>query len=132
MCWRAAIACLALLALAGAAAAATQRGDGGANRLAGGPRADELDGRGGSDLLLGGRGADVLIGGRGPDRLLGGPGEDGFNVRDGVELAARGDDRIEARDGRRDQIGCGAGYDIAIVDAVEDGIYDCELVREPG
>jgi hypothetical protein len=73
----------------------------------------------------------VLIGGGGPDRLRGGPGRDGFNMRDGAELAAPGDDRIEARDGRRDEISCGAGDDIAIVDAAEDGVYDCEQVREP-
>jgi hypothetical protein len=126
------IACLVALAFSGVAAVAavTEHGGGGDDRLVGGAGADELRGRGGADLLIGRRGADLLIGGAGPDRLRGGPGRDGFNIRDGVELAAPGDDRIEARDGRRDEISCGAGDDVAVVDLAEDGVYDCEQVRE--
>jgi Ca2+-binding RTX toxin-like protein len=126
-------ACLLALATAGAAGAlaVTDRGTGGDDRLVGGARGDELRGRGGADLLIGRRGADLLIGGGGADRLRGGPGRDRFNMRDGVELAAPGDDRIEARDGGIDEIGCGGGDDVAIVDSVEDGVYDCEQVREP-
>ena len=52
-------------------------------------------------------------------------------MRDGVQLAAPGDDAIYARDGGNDEINCGAGNDVAIVDASEDGVYDCEVVREP-
>ena len=43
----------------------------------------------------------------------------------------RGNDTIEARDGGNDEINCGDGNDVAIVDATEDGVYDCEVVREP-
>ena len=96
------------------------------------PRAgDVLKGLSGHDLLSGGAGSDVLIGGRGPDTLRGGPGRDSFNMRKGVQLAARGRDIIHARDGGNDEINCGAGNDVAIVDPTEDGVYDCEVVREP-
>jgi hypothetical protein len=72
----------------------------------------------------------VLIGGRGPDRLRGGPGRDGFNISEGAEMPAPGNDRISARDGVADEINCGGGVDTAIVDPVEDGIYNCERVLE--
>jgi hypothetical protein len=52
-------------------------------------------------------------------------------MRDGVELAAPGNDKIYARDGGNDEINCGAGNDVAIVDATEDAVIDCEVVREP-
>lgn len=128
------LACGALAAcalLVSGATAISERGDGGPDRLVGGKGADRLRGLGGNDVLIGGRGRDVLIGGRGVDVLRGGPGRDSFNMRNGVELAAPGRDRIDARDGGQDEIYCGAGRDRAIVDAAEDGIYDCEQVREP-
>ena len=65
----------------------------------------------------------MLIGGGGPDSLHGDGGRDSFNMRDGVELAAKGRDRIYARDGHPDEINCGAGRDLAVVDEVEDGVY---------
>ena len=40
-------------------------------------------------------------------------------------------DRFEARDGELDTINCGPGEDVAVVDAEEEGIYDCETVIEP-
>jgi hypothetical protein len=126
--------CIALLAggvAAGAARAPDGRGGAGPDRLVGGKGTDVLRGLRGADVLIGGAGADVLIGGKGPDVLRGGPGRDSFNMRDGVELPAPGRDRIHARDGGQDEINCGAGRDLAIVDAAEDGIYDCERVREP-
>jgi Ca2+-binding RTX toxin-like protein len=106
----------------------------------GSPRADHLLGTKGDDLLKGlkgrdvlhgGGGRDVLIGGRGLDSLHGDGGHDSFNMRDGVQLAAKGRDRIYARDGHPDEINCGAGRDLAVVDEVEDGVYDCEVVTEP-
>jgi hypothetical protein len=126
--------CIAMLAggvAAGAVRAPDQRGGAGSDRLVGGKGPDVLRGLRGADELIGGRGADVLVGGKGPDVLRGGPGRDSFNMRAGVELAAPGRDRINARDGGQDEISCGAGRDLAIVDATEDGIYDCERVREP-
>jgi RTX calcium-binding nonapeptide repeat (4 copies) len=122
------LACVASVAIC---LAATKTGTAGHDRLVGTKGADELDGRGGSDLLIGGAGDDVLIGGPGRDVLRGGPGHDGFNMRAGVELPAPGSDRISARDGTPDEINCGGGNDTAVVDAEEDGVYNCERVLEP-
>ena len=125
------LAALGLCILAAAASAVTRHGGPGADRMVGTASSDTLRGLEGHDTLLGGRGADVLIGGHGRDHLVGGDGHDGFNMRNAVAVAAPGRDRIDARDGGRDEINCGDGNDLAIVDAVEDGVYDCEVVREP-
>jgi RTX calcium-binding nonapeptide repeat (4 copies) len=113
------------------ALAAGEHGTDHADKLVGTKGGDVLKGLRGHDVLIGGKGADVLIGGKGPDTLRGGRGRDGFNMRDGVQLAAPGRDKIDARDGGNDEINCGAGNDVAIVDGTEDGVYDCEVVREP-
>ena len=123
------IAAIACLALAGVALSA--HGGAGPDTLHGTPGADTLKGLGGPDHLIGGPGDDVLIGGKGPDDLRGGSGYDSFNMRAGKQLAAGGNDRIDARDHNPDAINCGAGTDVAIVDGVEDGVYDCEKVKEP-
>jgi Ca2+-binding RTX toxin-like protein len=81
----------------------------------GGPPADRLVGTKGADVLRGHRGADVLLGRGGFDRFAGGPGPD----------------RIVARDGGPDEINCGPGRDIAMVDDVEDGVVSCERVSGP-
>jgi hypothetical protein len=125
--WAAAL----VVAVAASALAATKPGGAGADRLRGTKSADVLRGRGGADILLGRQGDDVLIGGRGRDKLKGGPGHDGFNVRRGVEIPAPGRDVIRARDGKADEINCGAGRDLATVDAVEGGVFDCEQLRVP-
>jgi Ca2+-binding RTX toxin-like protein len=126
------VTAIAAVAIGAIAAAVERRGGAGSDRLVGTRGGDTLRGLRGSDTLIGGRGADVLIGGRGRDHLVGGRGRDSFNMSVGVQLAARGRDRIDARDGRLDEINCGAGgRDLAIVDAAEDGVYDCEVVREP-
>ncbi len=132
---------IACLALGGVTPAVTEHGDNGRDRIVGTKGADALKGLGGRDALIGGKGADVLIGGKGSDVLIGGkgddllrggPGRDGFNMQNGVQLAAPGRDKIDARDAGPDAINCGAGEDdVAIVDALEDGVYDCEVVREP-
>jgi Ca2+-binding RTX toxin-like protein len=126
--------CVAVIGccVVGALAGAVERSGGAqGDRLSGTKGNDTLKGRGGRDVLSGGRGRDVLIGGGGSDVLRGGPSRDSFNMRNGVELPAPGNDRIEARDGGNDEISCGAGRDVAIVDLSEDGIYDCEKVKEP-
>jgi RTX calcium-binding nonapeptide repeat (4 copies) len=126
------VAAVAFGLLAGLAVALeTNTGSRKAERLKGTPQADLLKGLAGNDVLIGGDGADVLIGGKGNDKLRGGPMRDGFNMRDGVELSAPGNDKIFARDGGNDEINCGAGNDVAIVDASEDGVIGCEVVREP-
>ncbi|HEX6117062.1 MAG TPA: calcium-binding protein [Solirubrobacterales bacterium] len=109
----------------------TLRGLAGDDKLSGGAGDDELKGSKGKDRIRGGGASDVLIGGKGKDTLNPGKGEDGVNMRDGVELASPGADVIRARDGAPDQISCGDGDDKAIVDAEEEGVYDCETVVEP-
>jgi hypothetical protein len=117
--------------LSGRGGADTLRGLAGDDKLTGGAGDDELKGSKGKDRLKGGGARDVLIGGKGKDRLDPGKGEDQVNMREGVELAAPGSDVIRARDGSLDQISCGDGNDKAIVDAEEEGVYDCERLVEP-
>lgn len=140
-CALAAGASAALLATAALAPAVVERGTDGPDHLVGSPERDRLNGRGGNDrvsgeggrdLVRGARGEDIVRGGRGPDLLRGGGGQDGIGMRGGVQLSSPGDDEIRARDGFRDEINCGAGDDdVAYVDRVEDGVYDCERVIEP-
>jgi hypothetical protein len=125
------IAALACGVVAAVAGAVDKAGTKHADRLVGTKAGDVLKGLRGPDTLIGGAGSDVLIGGKGPDVLRGGPGRDSFNMRDGVALAAPGRDKIDARDGGNDAVNCGAGRDIAIVDSTEDGVFDCEVVRQP-
>src|SRR3954447_11575413 len=100
------------------------RGSGGANKLIGTNGPDNINGRGGADEIKGRGGDDVLEGGRGGDSIGGGKGFDRLS-------GGRGNDRINARDGRPDEIDCGAGKDYARVDRHEDGVYDCETVHGP-
>jgi RTX calcium-binding nonapeptide repeat (4 copies) len=127
----------------------TVRGTQRADRLSGLKGNDRVLGRGGNDRLYGntgndrldgGAGDDGVDGGPGDDVLVGGPGEDEFNTgpetfapdrRDGDRFGGEGNDRIEARDGELDTINCGPGEDVAIVDAEEEGVFDCEEVQEP-
>ena len=74
--------------------------------LLGGDGADQLYGWQFSDSLSGGLGDDILGAGRGSDRLDGGLGADRL---DGGE----DNDTIYARDGYRDFVACGTGYDSA-------------------
>ena len=91
-----------------------------------------LKGKGGRDTLIGRAGRDRLFGGPGPDTLRGGPGRDEFNTRrNGYSAGGGGKDRILARDNTADLIDCGAGFDTVVVDRVEDGVYNCEQIREP-
>jgi hypothetical protein len=77
------------------------RGGGGNDIILGGP---------GDDVLRGGAGNDKLIGGTGNDRLVGGPGRD-------ILLGNRGNDQLFARDGAKDVVDGGPGYDTATVDS---------------
>lgn len=98
--------------------------------LDGGPGADVLWGRRGTDVLLGGPGSDRLRGGRGTDRLAGGTGDDfldGGRYHDRLD-GGSGDDAFSARDGFRDTIRCGAGYDRVSADRTDVVAADCELV----
>jgi Ca2+-binding RTX toxin-like protein len=84
----------------------------GDDRVTGGPGNDRLFGAGGADVLTGGPGRDTLNGGPGHDRLAAGPGVD----------------RVNAKDGNRDRIDCGAGRDTVRADRV-DRVKGCERRR---
>jgi RTX calcium-binding nonapeptide repeat (4 copies) len=101
---RALLVAVALVALLATAADA--------KRVDGTPRADVLRGTNRADVLSGRGGADLIDGRGGRDRLLGGTG----------------DDRVQAFDGARDQIVCGAGRDLAAADSADVVRSDCELV----
>ena len=126
------VAVAAVLALAAIAQAKDFVGTSGPDRLIGTPKADMLKGKRGKDTLVGRAGRDRLFGGPGPDVLRGGPGRDEFNTRrSGYSAGGQGNDRIFARDRKADLIDCGAGFDVAVVDRAEDGVYNCERLREP-
>ena len=97
--------------------------DQGPAALRGTEASDLLTGLEGGDDLLGGEGNDCLEGGAGPDRLWGEGGED-------LAVGGDGDDVIRLRDGVKDEARCGAGDDLAIVDAEDKVDRSCERVRE--
>ena len=76
--------------------------------------ADDLRGMGGHDCLFGGTGSDLLSGGSGGDYLAAGSGAD----------------RLDARDGTRDNISCGSGWDVVVADR-SDVVRGCETVKLP-
>jgi Ca2+-binding RTX toxin-like protein len=107
------------------------KGKKGRDRLSGNAGDDTLVGGKGRDKLRAGPGKDILSGGPGNDRMVGGPGENQLNMRDGVEQGSPGNDVINARNGERDEIDCGDGYDTVYVDRAEDGVYGCERLVTP-
>ncbi|MDA0159195.1 hypothetical protein OM076_02865 [Solirubrobacter ginsenosidimutans] len=96
-------------------------GGGSDDQLVGGPGADRLTGDDGQDVLGGDDGDDVLVGGEGVDRFW------GDDVGACIAAAcASGQDRIDARDGAREQISCGPGTDAVVADPIDvfdDSIY---------
>jgi hypothetical protein len=91
--------------------------------LAGGGHDDVILGLGGNDTLLGGAGDDRIDGGAGRDVITGGAGADRL-------LGGAGSDTIDAADGERDVVDCGAGRDRVIADPV-DRVTSCEVVAAP-
>lgn len=94
------------------------------NGLVTGPGSDVAIGRAGSDgltgdepstpddpgdRLIGGKGPDEITGGSGPDRIIAGRGRDSVS-------GGPGDDRMDIRDGARDDVQCGDGSDTLILD----------------
>ena len=86
-------------------------------------RVATIVGRPGADRLRGTRKADVIVAGPGNDVVNGGPGND-------VAYGGPGNDTIFSRDGDRDTLDCGPGYDTAIVDTIERTRH-CEIVTKP-
>jgi Ca2+-binding RTX toxin-like protein len=94
---------------------------------------DKLNGLRGADCLNGGRGNDKLNGGSGRDRLTGGAGRDRLNGGKGRNRyrGGAGKDRVNAVNGAKDRVDCGAGRDLATVDR-KDRTKHCERVRRRG
>jgi hypothetical protein len=70
---------------------------------------EDLYGGPGDDRLTGNAHRNTLDGATGRDRLKGAGGEDSL-------FGAAGNDILEARDGRADELDCGSGRDVAVVD----------------
>jgi hypothetical protein len=123
--------------LAASVAGSVIAGDDGPNTLVSGGPGVTLHGLGGDDLLTGSDYGETLDGGPGRDRLVGGFGDDVLDPGPGVDTVdadrqtdegfAAGNDRVSARDGERDQIGCGIGADVAVLDP-DDAADACEQV----
>ena len=97
---------------------------GGADRVRGGDGHDCLLGGPGRDRLLGEDGRDRLTAGSGADRLDGGEGRNAYD-------AGSGNDRVRARNGLRETVRCGAGFDIVRADR-SDRLRGCEHAARPG
>jgi Ca2+-binding RTX toxin-like protein len=85
----------------------------GDDRIVGESDAQYMNGGEGNDLLRSGEGADFLNGGSGKDELVGGLHVD--SLRGG-----EGKDTIRSRDGWKDKVDGGAGFDRAHVDVGQD------------
>ncbi|MBC7460692.1 MAG: hypothetical protein H7287_04960, partial [Thermoleophilia bacterium] len=93
---------------------------------------DFIYGGGGNDIIYGGADSDYLSGGSGNDYILGAGGDDEINGGSGTDNVdgGGGADLIRVRDGASDSIQCGAGNDVARVDAgeVDRAKRSCETV----
>lgn len=91
---------------------------------------DVIRGLGGNDHLRGLQLEDCVYGGRGDDQIAGMDGNDalaGGAGRDDIG-AGEGDDWIFVRDGKRDTVRCGSGWDFVKADGA-DSLQGCEQVR---
>lgn len=129
--------------LVGGAGPDTIVGDEAANQIDGGFGNDTLSGRGGNDTLDGAPGDDQLNGESGDDSIEGGEGHDAVDGGSGMDAlfgdnaeclfadCGTGNDRIQARDGVADTVGCGLGADVATVDGIDNVLpfpQACETV----
>ena len=97
-------------------------GDAVANHLDGAHGNDKLFGAGGDDHLAGRKDDDKLFGEQGNDLLIGGEFEDDL-------FGGPGDDHLDTKDGYVDRAICGAGTDVARVDAKDTVSASCETVN---
>lgn len=93
----------------------------GNDRLLGGAGNDRLGGGAGRDALDGGAGNDALDGGAGNDALKGGAGTNSYR-------GGAGNDTVNAKNGKKETVDCGAGRDTALADR-SDVKRGCETVR---
>lgn len=117
-------AVVVVLLVAPADAANTIRGTVGPDKIKGTKRGDVITSFKGNDKIDGRAGGDFIKASAGDDRINGGGGFDEIK-------AGSGDDVVDLRDGKRDLVNCGKGIDKVKVDEVEDGVFDCEKVKEP-
>ncbi len=106
----------------------TLTGNAGSNTIVGvapAGTAGVTPGPAGNDTLDGAAGDDILLGAEGNDTITGGDGKD-------VVSAAAGDDKVFVRDTAIEAPSCGAGTDVATVDATDTPAPDCETVEKPG
>jgi Ca2+-binding RTX toxin-like protein len=117
-------------------------GDGGGDKIFGGPfndrllgewGGDDVYGRGGDDVIAGGSGGDILVGAAGNDSVTGGFGGDKISGGDGDDFldgeaagddidAGAGNDTVHGGSGT-DQIVAGPGNDTVHSDSSGDYIY---------
>jgi len=83
----------------------------GADRLVGAP--DATNYAGSQEILTGGDGNDIITGSAAANDLVSGEA---------------GDDLINVRDGNPDQVDCGPGTDVALVDSADVDVTACETV----
>lgn len=93
----------------------------------GGPGDDEINGDGGDNTIFGDEGRDILFGSNGNDMIDGGPGNDQI-YGDGLYYDFGGSDTINSRDGERDEVSCGLGFDVVTADSLDDIYVECEQV----
>ena len=96
--------------------------------ILGGIAGDDLSGDADDNTVEGGTGEDLIDG-----TLEGGTREDLADLKPETDRLLGGDasDLVMARDGLADEVACGDGGDLAIVDD-EDKVIDCETVDRPG
>ncbi len=108
-------------------------GDSGADQLFGGGDIDFILAGAGADFVDGGGDFDAIDGEGGDDTLRGGAGDDDLKGGGGSDVVdgEGGDDILRARDGEPDSLTCGAGNDVAKVDAgaLDSVNRSCEKVR---
>jgi Ca2+-binding RTX toxin-like protein len=102
----------------------TLEGEGGNDRMFGGP---------GRNVILGGPGDDRLQGGLGSNTIEGGPGNDTLRLRGDGRIGATirggpGNDVIHAMGRSTDRIECGSGRDVVYMYG-DHVAKDCEVVR---
>jgi Ca2+-binding RTX toxin-like protein len=106
----------------------------------GGAGFDKMSGGKGNDVQQGGDGNDRIFANLGVDTTFGGNGDDdlwalargdvtGPNDTNGDTLHGQpGNDTFHVRDGERDVVDCGAGYDTVLADFKDTVTTDCEHV----
>jgi Ca2+-binding RTX toxin-like protein len=91
----------------------------------------DLTGTDGRDVLRGTSADDSICGLRGSDRLFGRGGDDVLDGGLGQDslYGGAGNDRLLARDGERDRVDCGPGYDTVLADPLDRVARNCENVQ---